>query len=101
MSNDGSKTAGLFLIFVVSILFLVLSLVNYQFIVLMVVSLIIGLVLLLSSGEKAQGETSESTTWRTVSPSASRPNHRSASNTKSSFNYEPSDILLNGRYQTE
>ena len=101
MSDDGSKTAGLFLIFVVSILFLILSLVNYQFIVLMVISLIIGLVLLLSSGEKAQRETSESTTWRTVSPSASRPNHRSASNTKSSFNYEPSDILLNGRYQTE
>jgi len=101
MANDGSKTAGFFLIFVVSMVFLILSLVNYQFIVLVVISLIVGLVLLLRGGEKAQRETSELTTWHTVSPPRYRPNHQSASNTKRSFHYAPSDILLNGRYQTE
>ena len=101
MADDGSKTAGLFFIFVVSMVFLILSLVNYEFIVLVVISLIVGLVLLLRGGEKSQRETSELTTWRTVSPPRYRPYHQSASNTKSSFHYAPSDILLKGRYQTE
>jgi serine/threonine protein kinase len=101
MADNGSKTAGLFLIFVVSIVFLILSLVNYQFIVLAVISLIVGLVLLLSSREEAQRETSELTTRRTVSPARYRPSHSSASNRKGSVDYAPSDILLNGRYLTE
>ena len=98
MAHDGSKTAWPFSIFVVSIVFLILSLVNYQFIVLAVISLIVGLVLLLRGGEKAQRETSELTTRRTVSPQRYRPYNRSSSNKRSSA---PSDVLLNGRYVTE
>jgi len=100
MADKNSKTAGLLLIFVVSIVFLILSLVNYDFIVLAVISLIIGLVMLLRGGGKVQSETSEMTISRTVSPSGYRPHHQTAS-TKSSFHYAPSDILLNGRYQAE
>jgi len=67
MADKNSKTAGLLLIFVVSIVFLILSLVNYDFIVLAVISLIIGLVMLLRGGGKVQRKTGEMTKPRMVS----------------------------------
>ena len=101
MADNNTKTAGFFVIFVVFVVFLILSLLNYQFIVLAIISLIVGVALLLSGEEKAQRETSELTTWRTMSTARSRSHRQSASNSKRSFHYAPSDILLNGRYQAE
>jgi serine/threonine protein kinase len=101
MANHGSKTAGIVLVFVVSMVFFILSLVNSDFIALAIISLIVGLVLLLRGAENAQRETRKLTTWRTVSPPRNRRYHQTASNTKSTFRYAPSDILLNSRYQTE
>ena len=101
MVNNGSRTAGLVLVFVVSMVFLILSLVHSDFIALAVISLIVGLVLLLRSGGSEQKETSKVIIRRTVLPQNYRPQHNATSNKESSLDYLTSDILLNGRYQIE
>ena len=101
MADYNSKTVGLIVILVVSPVFLILSLVNPDLIALFVISLIVGLVLLLRGSEKKPRGIRKLTTWRTVSPPRNRRYHQTASNTKSTFRYAPSDILLNSRYQIE
>jgi serine/threonine protein kinase len=101
MADDGLKRAGLILLLVVSPVFLILSLANPDFIALLVISLIVGLVLFLRGREKAQEEIRKLTTWRTVSPLRRRPSYQTASSTNGTFRYVSSVDLLNGRYQIE
>jgi serine/threonine-protein kinase len=100
MADDGSKKAGLILL-VVSGIFLILSLANPEFVVLLVVSLISGLILILRGREKAQQETRKPTTWRTISLPRHKSSHQTAASKNSTFQYVPSATLLNGRYQIE
>lgn len=101
MADDGLKTAGLIFLLVVSPVFLILSLLNPDFIVLLVISLILGLVLFLRGREKAQKEIRKLTTWRTVSPPRYRRYHQTVSNAKSTSRHALSATLLNGCYQME
>ena len=93
MAGYNSKTVGLIVLLVAFPVFLILSLVNRDLVVLSVISLVAGLVLLVrGTGNKQRG----------ASPPRNRQYRRTASSIKSTLPYAPShDILLNGRYQIE